>query len=119
MVGDKPLDGVSLKPLLLGDGGDWPDRMIFSHWRGRVSVRTQGHRLGPEGGLFDMTSDPGQHHDVASEYPEVTQRLSDARDEWSQELLPGLRDDDRPFPVGYREFPTTWLPARDGWRMAE
>ena len=114
VVGDKPLDGVSLKPLLLGDGGDWPDRMIFSHWRGSVSVRTQGHRLGPEGGLFDMTSDPGQHHDVASEHPEVAKRLSDAREEWSQELLPGLRDDDRPFPVGYREFPTTWLPARDG-----
>ena len=40
--------------------------------------------------------------------------MSDARDEWSRELLPGLRDDDRPFPVGYREFPATWLPARDG-----
>ena len=114
VVGDKPLDGVSLKPLLLGSGGDWPDRMIFSHWRGRVSVRTQRHRLGPQGGLFDMAADPGQHHDVASEYPEVAKQLLDARDEWSQELLPGLRDDDRPFPVGYREFPTTWLPARDG-----
>ena len=33
---------------------------------------------------------------------------------WSQELLPGLRDDHRPFPVGYRAFPITWLPARDG-----
>ncbi len=114
VAGDKPLDGVSLKPLLLGDGGDWPGRMIFSHWRGKVSVRTQRHRLGPEGGLFDMTADPGQHHDVASEYPEVAKRLSDARDKWSQELLPGLRDDGRPFPVDYREFPTTWLPARDG-----
>ena len=114
VVGDKPLDGVSLKPLLLGNGGDWPGRMIFSHCRGKVSVRTQRHRLGPEGGLFDMTADPGQHHDVASAHPEVAKRLSDARDKWSQELLPGLRDDDRPFPVGYREFPTTWLPARDG-----
>ena len=114
VVGDKPLDGVSLKPLLLGDAGDWPDRMIFSHWRGKVSVRTQRHRLGPAGGLFDMTADPGQLHDVASENPEVTKRLADARDKWSQELLLGLLDDDRAFPVGYREFPTTWLPARDG-----
>ena len=29
-------------------------------------------------------------------------------------MLPGLKDDDRPFPVGYREFPHHALPARDG-----
>src|SRR5262249_9635954 len=51
----KPLDGVSLAPLLLGRGGDWPDRMIFSHWNGNVSVRTQQHRLDAAGKLFDMT----------------------------------------------------------------
>ena len=40
------LEGVSLKPLLLKSSQvDWPDRRIFSHWRGRVSVRTQRHRL--------------------------------------------------------------------------
>ena len=33
---------------------------------------------------------------------------------WKEELLPGLTDDDRPFPVGYPDFPTTHLPARDG-----
>ena len=115
VVGDKPLDGVSLKPLLQGTVGYlWRGRMIFSHWRGKVSVRTQQHRLGHEGGLFDMTADPGQHVNIASEHPDIAKRLSDARDRWSQELLPGLRDDDRPFPVGHREFPTTWLPARDG-----
>ena len=45
---------------------------------------------------------------------EFRRRIADARDKWSQELLPGLLDDNRAFPVGYREFPTTWLPARDG-----
>ena len=29
-------------------------------------------------------------------------------------MLPGLRADDRPFTVGYAEFPLTQLPARDG-----
>jgi hypothetical protein len=28
--------------------------------------------------------------------------------------LPGSALDPRPFPVGYREFPRSWLPARDG-----
>ena len=32
VAGGKPLDGVSLEPLLLGRAGPWPDRMIFSHW---------------------------------------------------------------------------------------
>jgi hypothetical protein len=88
--------------------------MIFSHWNGRVSVRTQQHRLDDAGKLYDMVRDPGQSRDVAREQPEVASRLAEAVGRWKQELLPGLRDDRRPFPVGYREFPITWLPARDG-----
>jgi hypothetical protein len=61
-----------------------------------------------------MTSDPGQVRDVARDHPDVAARLSAAVARWSRELLPGLTDDDRPFPVGHRPFPITWLPARDG-----
>ena len=50
----KPLDGRSLRPLLLGEQADWSDREIFSHWRGRVSVRTQRFRLDHQGRLFDI-----------------------------------------------------------------
>lgn len=114
ITGDKPLDGISIKPLLLGTAENWPDRMIFSHWSDRVSVRTQQYRLDNDGQLFDMAADPGQHTDVAAQHPELTAKLVKARDEWAAEMLPGLRDDDRPFPVGYKEFPNTWLPARDG-----
>jgi arylsulfatase A-like enzyme len=110
----KPLDGRSLAPLLLGSGSDWPDRMIFTHWTGRVSVRTQQYRLDAAGRLYDMVRDPGQTRDVARERPEEAKRLSQAVAKWKAELLPGLRDDHRPFTVGYREFPITWLPARDG-----
>ncbi|MCA9268594.1 MAG: arylsulfatase, partial [Planctomycetales bacterium] len=49
LISDKPLDGVSLKPLLVEPTGDaarrWPDRMIFHRWNNRISVRTQRHRL--------------------------------------------------------------------------
>lgn len=111
---DTRLDGISLKPLLLGGGEDWPDRMIFSHWRGRVSVRTQRYRLDHEGHLYDMIRDPGQEKDITADHPQAHQELSEAVARWKQELLPGLGDDDRPFPVGYPAFPTTYLPARDG-----
>ena len=114
IVGDKPLDGISLKPLLLGKAQDWPDRMIFSHQNGRVSVRTQRYRLDDTGKLFDMVADPGQDHDISKDKPQVAAKLSEAVGRWKQEVLPKSPKDDRPFPVGYAEFPTTILPARDG-----
>ncbi len=110
----KPLDGVNLAPLLTGPAPDWPDRSIFSHWNGRVSVRTQRYRLDDAGHLFDMPADPGQDHDVASDHPAIAADLSRAVDRWKAELLPELKTDDRPFPVGHRAMPTTFLPARDG-----
>jgi sulfatase-like protein len=110
----KPLDGISLKPLLLATAKEWPDRMIFSHWNGKVSVRTQRYRLDDGDRLFDMETDPGQDRDVASAQRDVSARLAKARGKWKAELLPGLENDRRPFTVGYREFPITQLPARDG-----
>ena len=110
----RPLDGRSLAPLLLAGAADWPDRMIFSHWNGSVSVRTAQYRLDATGKLFDMTTDPGQTRDVSNERPEVANRLSQAVADWKRELLADLKRDDRPFTVGYRELPITQLPARDG-----
>ncbi len=110
----KPLDGISLKPLLLGAKVQWVDRMIFSHWAGKVSVRTQSHRLDNDGKLFDMEADPGQDRDVAKDRPDVAAKLSKALAQWKAEMLPALRHDNRPFTVGYPAFPLTQLPARDG-----
>jgi arylsulfatase A-like enzyme len=114
IVGTKLLDGLSIKSLLLQEAENWPDRMIFSHQNGRVSVRTQRYRLDHTGKLFDMQTDPGQYHDISKEKPEAADKLRKAVAEWKQQLLPKSRKDDRPFPVGYPEFPTTILPARDG-----
>ena len=114
-LGDKPLDGVSLKPLLLrGLDADWRDRMIFSHWAGKISVRTQRYRLDNDGALFDMQTDPGQTRDIASEQKTEAARLRGALARWRAELLPNLGKEERPFTVGYPDFPVTHLPARDG-----
>jgi hypothetical protein len=110
----KPLDGLSLAPLLLEKSVSWPDRLIFSHWAGKVSVRTQNYRLDDSGRLYDMSRDPGQTTDISQDRPEIASRLAKEVANWSREMLPSLKKDDRPFPVGYPEFPTTWLPARDG-----
>src|SRR5262249_25819407 len=79
----------------------------------KVSVRTQRHRLDATGRLFDMEKDPGQKHDVVGEEPRLAARLTTAAALWKRELLSGANSN-RPFPVGYREFPRTPLPARDG-----
>src|SRR5262245_175743 len=114
-VGDKPFDGTSLAPWLLGHDAKPSDRILFQHWSGRVSARDQRYRLDTAGQLFDMVSDPGQRKNVAAEKPEVARRLSDAVDRWKREALGELpKSDTRPFPVGYAEFPRTVLPARDG-----
>jgi len=113
-IARKPLDGVSLKPLLLGTPEKWPPRMIFSHWRGRVSVRTQQYRLDQQGKLYDMTADPGQYTDVARQHPEVAARLREAAETFKEEVLPGYDRDDRPFLIGHPDFRYTQIPARDG-----
>ena len=112
VVSAKPLDGKSLKPLVLGDAPPWPDRMIFSLQNKRISVRTQQYRLDPAGRLYDMIADPGQDHDITAAQPEIAARLRDAVEKWGREMLPLVGPDDRPFPVGFSQ--RTMLPARDG-----
>jgi arylsulfatase A-like enzyme len=113
---EKALDGLSLKPLLTEAGEvRWPDRMIFSHWNGRVSVRTNRWRMDAAGRLYDMEADPGQSKDVGAGQPEVAVRLKEAVERWKREVLSEMMGkDDRPFPVGHREMRLTQLPARDG-----
>ncbi len=114
VIGEKPLDGVSLKPLLLDTGKDRPERMIFSHWRGRVSVRTQQHRLDQQGKLYDMGADPGQYKDVSKQQPAVTARLREAAAAFKQECLAEYAKEPRPFLIGHTDYRLTQLPARDG-----
>lgn len=128
-VGDKPLDGRDLSLLLLGsDSTPWSDRPIFSTWAGKVSVRTQQHRLDERGELFDMQRDPGQTLPITRERPEVAAELRAVVARWRAEMFPpdreatmprGQQVDPRPISVGYPEFPITMLPARDGTPVGE
>lgn len=133
-VGEKPLDGRDLSPLLKGENVDWPERLIFNCWGQNVSARSQTHRLDNTGKLFDMIADPGQTTPINAREPELAGRLQAAVKAWRLEMFGSAEAppapakgkagkaaknaanavDPRPFPVGYREFPITLLPARDG-----
>ena len=110
----KPLDGVSLKPLLLEETTHWPDRYIISQQGRSISIRTQRFRLDDRGRLYDMEKDLGQQVDVSKQYPQIAARLRRMAEQWKKEtaLTPQILH--RPFTVGYPEFPVTFLPARDG-----
>jgi arylsulfatase A-like enzyme len=112
-VGDKPLDGKDLSKLFFDADPQWPERMIFSNWAGKTSVRTEQYRLDDKGALFDMKNDPAQTKNIAVNEPEVAKKLSDAVAQWRKEVIP-KKSDERPIPVGFTQMPRTPLPARDG-----
>jgi arylsulfatase A-like enzyme len=111
---DKPLDGVDLSGLLLGAAAAMPARLIFSHWNGSVSARDERYMVDGAGHLYDLATDPGQSRDIRAQQPDVARRLASAVDGWKETVLSELTKEPRPFTVGYREFSTAPLPARDG-----
>lgn len=114
--GTKPLDGISLAPLLLGENTAWPERMLVHSWKGKVSVRSQRHRLDHNGNLYDISTDPGQTQAVNDKQPETLAELEQVAEKFRREMLPrhGAAFDDRPFVIGHPDAMLTQIPARDG-----
>ena len=114
-VGDKPLDGVSLRAQLFDlrvPGAIW-NRDIYSHQSGRVSVRDMAVRLDDKGRLYDMAKDPGQTQDISKRVPEFAQQYRDKVAAWREEVGLNKKREPRPFSVGHKDWPITELPARD------
>ncbi len=110
----KPLDGSSLKPLLMNEEAQWPERLLVNHWNGRTSIRSGQYRLDHEDQLFDMIADPGQYNDVSDQFPEMVNKLRATKADFEQNALSELPENDtRTFPVGHPDFAYTQLPARD------
>jgi len=98
----------------MGDSNDWPERMIFSKWSNKVSVRTQTHRLDHTGKLYDMIVDPGQDQDISQRMPKLAKQLRQAVTDWKAEMAGETTKEHRPLTVGFVSAPETQLPARDG-----
>lgn len=112
VLGDKPLDGKSIEPLLFGRPKGWMDRKLFA-FRGRkeIGVRTQRFRLDGQGRLYDIEADPGQTTEVTSRHPAIAAELREDVAVMRREAMTD-GEDNRPLPVGYA--PRTELPAGDG-----
>lgn len=77
------LDGTSLAPTLRGETQELADRFLYwedfersfrqaVRWRHWKAIRP---RLGAALELFDLSTDPGEEHDVAAEHPQVVDRI--------------------------------------------
>ena len=113
------LDGRSLLPIYQNKNADWADRFLFTHvgrWeKGKVSeskynqcaVRTARFRLINDKELYDIAADPGEKVNVIDKFPEELAKMRKAYDEWWNEILPCLVNEDavgpehNPFHVRY------------------
>jgi len=88
------LDGRSLAPLLLGAGGDWPDRYLFSQWhRGdapepfrQCAALNQRYKLVDGKELYDLENDPAEARDIAPDYPRIVQEIRAAYEAWFEDV---------------------------------
>lgn len=110
----KPIDGISIKPLLLDENPNWDERIIYNYWEGKTSLRTQKFRLDSQNKLYDMENDQGQYTDVSDKFPEIHKNLFVAKEKWVNNVASELdKKTVRPFPIGHPSVFQTQLPARD------
>jgi arylsulfatase B len=118
----RPVDGVSLKPVLLNADASMPPRTLFAHvqrsflppkWE-RSAAMSKRWRLIDGKQLYDILADPGQQQDVAADHPDVVKRLRDHYEAWWTSLEPALKQTVR-YGLGGAENPTT-LASHD-WLM--
>lgn len=111
----KPIDGKDLTPLLFEENPKWEDRLIYNHWNGKTSVRTQKYRLDAENQFYHIENDRGQKTDISARYPQLKDSLMQAKTDWLSKVKPPTAETDaRPFTLGHPNYPYTQLPARDG-----
>ncbi|MEM1224733.1 MAG: arylsulfatase [Planctomycetota bacterium] len=122
IASSKPLDGLSLAPLLLQTYEErqtdvrWKDRTLVHHWNDKVSVRTQQYRLDHAGRLYDIPRDPSQSHPINESEPGVAAKLKRVANDFRATMLRefGKDFDTRPFVIGHPDAKRTQIPARDG-----
>jgi len=88
---DRPIDGVSLVPLLDGDADFRPHETLVWRSGANYAVRKGHWKLVSMNRkstfLFDLSSDPGERHDLAAQKPEVVHGLDEAYRVWAAEMV--------------------------------
>lgn len=115
----KPLDGRSLVPLLCNSETEWSERHLVSYWNGKLSVRSQTHRLDRNGDLFDMMNDREQTKPIDDEVMKKKLGITLTKFRGEHLIDFGKGHDQRPFVIAHPGNPHTQLPARDAVAIGE
>jgi len=126
----RQLDGKSLAPLLKSGNGVSPHEYLFHQWNRGHPVFTsvsgdselqaswavrnaKGHKLTMDGELYDLSADPGESHNLASQNPGIVQELQAQMNQWFADVTRNQgysrvpiqigRDDENPV-----EIDLTW-----------
>jgi len=83
---DRPVDGISLLPLLQGKMKARKKPIAFES-RGQISLNTSRYKLirvRPDSGyeLYDLPADPGEKKDIAAAHPEIVNRMKATLAAW-------------------------------------
>ena len=114
--GSRPLDGTLFAKALRGEAVAPSDRTLFVHsqriefpkkWR-KSAVMTERWRLVNGAELYDLSTDPGQQHDLAGEHPEQVAALRERYEAWWSSLEP-VFDDYVRLGLGGAEDPVTLM----------
>lgn len=112
---NKPLDGVSLKSILLNSEDRNINRTLFSHWGNKTAVRVQDYLLSNEGQLYNTKIDREQKNDISVSNPAMFEKLKKSLTYYNKNILTELpKNDTRPFLLGHPKERFSKLPARDG-----
>ena len=115
-----PRDGISLRPLLTDEAGDFAERTLFVHsqrieypekWR-KSSVMTEEWRLVNGEELYDITQDPSQQSDLAGAHPEIVSELRQTYDQWWASMEPSFDGYIR-IGLGHEAENPAWLMSHD------
>lgn len=110
----KPLDGISLVPLIDGRMKERPEPMAFEVRRNRKDVvwaalvdnrfklhtqrgkRNAGAKQGPgvQTLLYDLAGDPGETTDVAAGHPDIVARMKARLEKWQKSVERSLAGED-------------------------
>ncbi|WP_396590323.1 arylsulfatase [Allomuricauda sp. R78024] len=109
------LDGMDFSSNLIIGEDKVIDRVIYNHWQGNTSIRTQKYRLDKENRLYDMDNDRGQTTDISENAAPIRDSLIVLKTNWEKEVgALESHQKERLFPIGAPGYGFTHLPARDG-----
>lgn len=108
------LDGIDLKQYLLEEKTLIRDRVLYSYWGHKTSVRIPGYVLDAEEHLYKTDIDRGQQNDLSNSRTDILERMKKSLNWFKDEALTGFSlEDTRPFVIGHPQELYSKLPARD------